>query len=267
MSIELFYFSGTGNTIHVTNELEKRMPNTILTPIVRVLKNGNFKIKSKIVGIIFPIHAHTFPKIVKNFLMKVDLSSTRYLFAISTRYCASKVFKDMNKLLKKQNKKLDASFAVNTPVNYIPIFSVPTNEEITEIEAKLQEELDNLVPYIINKESRQEDTGFLLAVLANTLLRFSNFLFTKTNYFGLQNSFYADDKCINCGTCEKICLSEKIKIVNGKPVWQKDVDCFYCFACISFCPVLAIQAKGKRTKRKGRYRHPLIKSSDIANQK
>jgi ferredoxin len=265
--MQLYYFSGTGNSLHIAQELQKRMPESQLVPIVGCLREQKLQSSGDRVGIIFPIHAHTFPAIVKKFLEKVDLQSASYIFAIANRFCADKVFKDINKLLQKKNRVLNASFAVNTPVNYIPVFQAPTEEEIRTIEEELQAKLDEIARIITEEESQHEKTGFLVFLLAQTMLRFNSFLFRKTGYFGLQKAFYADDKCISCGICEKVCLANKIRLVSGKPVWDKEVDCTYCFACISYCPMQAIQAKGKRTKKKGRYHHPDITASDIASQK
>ncbi|GAH26880.1 unnamed protein product [marine sediment metagenome] len=50
------------------------------------------------------------------------------------------------------------------------------------------------------------------------------------------NYFYADSKCTGCGICEKVCLSQKIKMINKKPVWQKNVKCYLCYACLNYCP-------------------------------
>ena len=58
--------------------------------------------------------------------------------------------------------------------------------------------------------------------------------------------FYSDSNCVGCGTCEKVCLSGKIKMINGKPVWQKDIQCFFCHACLNYCPEHAVQIKSTR---------------------
>ena len=84
--------------------------------------------------------------------------------------------------------------------------------------------------------------------------------------------FYSDSKCTGCGTCEKVCLSGKVKIVNGKPVWQKDVQCFFCHACLNYCPEQAVQIKSTRffksyTEENERYSHPYATVDDIARQK
>lgn len=268
MQTHIYYFSGTGNTIHVAKELEKRLANVTLKPIISELKKEKeIKTNAEVVGILFPIHAHTFPLVVDQFLKRVDFTSVKYLFAISTRLCASKVFTSINKILKKKGRILSASFSVNTPVNYIPIFAVPKPNEIAKIEENLQTKLEIIQRVITNQETFHEDTGFLISVLANTLLAFSHFMFKNTNYFGLQKSFYADEKCQSCGNCQRICLSNQISLVDGKPVWNNNIQCTYCFACISYCPTHAIQAKGKRTKRKGRYHHPEITVKEIAKQK
>jgi len=38
MNTEIYYFSGTGNSLHVAKELQKRIPETNLIPIVSLLK-------------------------------------------------------------------------------------------------------------------------------------------------------------------------------------------------------------------------------------
>jgi hypothetical protein len=61
MSIEIYYFSGTGNSLHVSQELSKRLPNSSLIPIVWSLENKPIESQADIVGIIFPIRAFTLP--------------------------------------------------------------------------------------------------------------------------------------------------------------------------------------------------------------
>jgi len=128
--MEIYYFSGTGNSLQVSRELTKRFPESTLIPIISVLKDEKIEPKAETIGIVFPIHALTFPWPVKELLQKIDLKSTSYVFAIATRVCFVKVFSDMNKILKKQNRFLDAYFSFEMPENYIPIFKVYSNEKI-----------------------------------------------------------------------------------------------------------------------------------------
>lgn len=43
MSTEIYYFSGTGNSLHVAKELQKRIQDTKLRPIVNHLKKNIIK--------------------------------------------------------------------------------------------------------------------------------------------------------------------------------------------------------------------------------
>ena len=51
MAAEIYYFSGTGNTLHIARELQKRLPGSVLVPIVRALKGGTIKTGADMVGI------------------------------------------------------------------------------------------------------------------------------------------------------------------------------------------------------------------------
>jgi ferredoxin len=81
-----------------------------------------------------------------------------------------------------------------------------------------------------------------------------------------------DLKCTGCGICEKVCPSSKIKIVDATPIWQCKVDCYFCYACLNFCPNQAIQIHSQIymksfTTEKGRYPHPYAGVIDMVAQK
>jgi flavodoxin len=40
---EIYYFSGTGNSLHIVKELQKRIPETKLTPILRLVNKESIK--------------------------------------------------------------------------------------------------------------------------------------------------------------------------------------------------------------------------------
>ena len=105
MSTEIYYFSGTGNSLHVAKELQKRIPETDLIPIVSLLNTDVIKTSAKTVGFVFPVHALTIPIAVKKFLMKIDLNSAEYIFAVATRYgTIFRGFEKIDQILKKKNK-------------------------------------------------------------------------------------------------------------------------------------------------------------------
>jgi MinD superfamily P-loop ATPase len=94
------------------------------------------------------------------------------------------------------------------------------------------------------------EKGFAPRLLTNVL----NPVFEK--YSRDTSKFYSTDACISCGKCEKVCNSNIITLVKGRPQWSG--ECSQCLACIHHCPKKAIQY-GKSTVKKGRYTNPYFK--------
>lgn len=262
--IEIYYFSGTGNSLHAAKELAKNLPNAKLIPIAGFLDEKTFMPQGSTVGFAFPVHMTAIPVVVRDFIGKLDLQKTRYIFAIVTRIGTQhSAFSEIDKILHKKNKNLDAAFSLNMPSND-PKFNYKAlaPDETAKLESAMRENIKKIAMVILNKEkSRDKDTSYISRV---PFLRLISLLAILTD--GIQHNFYANEKCTGCGTCEKVCLSKKIKMSGGKPIWQKDVKCFKCYACLNYCPNQAVQIKGQ-TEKNGRYSHPYAAASEIAAQK
>lgn len=267
MTTEIYYFSGTGNSLHVARELGNQLPDSSLIPIIRVLQNEKIETKADAVGLVFPIHAFTFPWPVKRFLEKVNLKPTSYKFAIATRDCFATVFSDIDTLLGEPNGKLNAWFSFEMPQTYLPLFAVYTQEKCTQVEAEMRKHLAFIGDTVANRETccpKDHPGWFLLSHIVYPLV---TAWYQKVRFPDMERSFYADHKCTGCGTCERVCLSHKIRMENQRPLWQDEIKCMYCFACLHYCPSQAIQIEGRNTIKKGRYHHPAIKVKDIVDQK
>lgn len=267
MTTQLYYFSGTGNSLHVARELKRRIPETTLVPVVSALRTGRLQSDADTVGIVFPIHAFNLPLLVKRFLEQVDLGSASYLFAVTTRLCSHKTFSDIDRLLAKQNRSLDASFCVEMPCTYIPIFKIPSQEEITEMEVAVQRDLDAIQAAVINRRTSLAKDDALVYLLGHLLYPPITAWYRKVRFPDMARSFYVSSECAGCGTCERVCLSGKVQLVDGKPAWSDAVECTYCFACLHFCPAQAVQMKNRKTTQRARYHHPEITAWDVAGQK
>lgn len=228
----------------------------------------------------FPIHGMTVPIPVRNFIKKINLESTSYIFSIITRG-GTKCFavSDIEKILKKKGKNLD-SFFIQTMFNNDPkleSFEIPTKEEISALEIKIQNRLEFIAKTILNKEKyREKDTDYVsfpfIKPFTLLLERLVLLGMRYAEYDGAKDYFYSDLKCTGCGICQKVCPSGKIKMVEDKPLWQKNIKCYLCYACLNYCPCQSVQIKSQwfmksHTKIKGRYPHPFAKASDIAGQK
>jgi ferredoxin/flavodoxin len=279
-SIDLYYFTGSGNSLYVANELQKRLPESRIIPIVSILDKETIVASEKTVGIIFPIHAMTLPIPVKKFIKKLDVRSSEYIFAIATRGgTVSNAFTEIDKVLSKSGRSLD-SYCYMDMASNDPKFKdwrPETKARMADIEAMVQYKLDSIQKVVINKEkSREKDSAgvsfhyaFPLNILMEKIIQTCMIIVEIT---GANNYFYSDHKCSGCGTCQKACPSGKIRLVNGKPVWQNDVKCFFCYACVNYCPKKAVQIKSKvymksYTEMNERYPHPYATVDDIARQK
>ena len=262
--VDLYYFSGTGNSLHIARELQKRIPENNLIPMVSLLDKPKIETDGKMVGLVFPIYFTTIPRPVKEFIKKLDLKSTPYIFAVATRIGTThSAFSVIDKILKKCGRRLDAAFSINMASNDPKFnYKVPTEAEIAKLAENAYNKLDSIAPVIINQiQHREKDTSFITHI---PLLQLIAFLVNLTD--GLKAQFYTDSKCNGCGICEKVCLSKKITMKDNKPVWLEKVKCYHCSACLNYCPVQSIQLKSL-TEKNGRYPHPYATASDIAGQK
>lgn len=265
--MEIYYFSGTGNSLHVAQELSQRFPEAALIPVMGLLQVNQIESQADTIGLVFPIHAFTFPWPVKSFLEKAKFKPTAYKFAIATRECFATVFLDIDKLLEKQDTRLDAYFSFEMPETYIPLFNLYSPEKCAQVEAEMLNDLAFIARTVANRAvyRPKDHPGWLL--LSRGVYPLVTAWFQKVRFPDMEQAFYADQQCQGCGTCESVCLSNKIRLENNRPVWQADVRCAYCFACLHYCAAQAIQIAGRKTAGKGRYHHPKIKVKDISGQK
>ena len=272
MSTKIYYFSGTGNSLHVAKELGNRIPGTELIPIVKALAEDRFEPIGQTTGFVFPLHFFTVPYPVELLLRKMELRSADYVFAIVTRGgspCG--VLSDFDRILGKKRRKLDSGFFVDLPANcQLHRFKEVTREMVNRQEFEFQKQLELITDTIVNKKRNQlEDPKQAPFFRRNVAIPAFRFLSLTYGRCALNKSFYADSKCIKCGQCEKLCPANKIRLEAMGPLWSKDRKCFFCFGCINYCPARAIQIKGfeNKTTVLGRYHYPDIGPEEIAEQK
>ncbi len=281
MGTEIYYFSGTGNSLFVARELQKRIPDCQLVPLVSLLGLPRVRSTATTVGFVFPVHALTIPVAVKWFVRDADFSSAEYLFAVATRVgTVFRGFGKMDRLLRRQGRQLNAHFVLNMCNNEArhESYQVPSEEDLRRVEREVLKRL-NVIQACVNERmsNREQDRSHTIDFSHNPV---QNFFSEKLVLLGMEaservggvNYFYADEKCVGCGLCERVCLSGKIVMQNGQPVWSKQTFCYMCFACLNYCPHQAVQISDipgvkSSTVTNGRYPHPYATVAEIAAQK
>ena len=157
MSIDVYYYSGTGNSLHVAREMQRRIPEANLMPIMHLLRRGVIKTSADTVGFVFPNFCLTIPIPVYEFLHKADLASAGYIFAICTRGGSqTEAFDYMDEILEVQGKALNARLDINMPWNHCfgkeNLPGMNSAERIAHLEAKMQSQLDDFCRFILMRE-------------------------------------------------------------------------------------------------------------------
>lgn len=254
----IFYFTGTGNSGYVASEIAKESNDTIISisKLINEKKELEFTLKAgEVIGIIYPIYAYAPPKMVKKFIKNVKFKNYRnnYIFSVAT--CGDDAGNAMGVIKKEFNNKgmtLNSGFSIIMPNNYIILGDVDSKEVERR---KLENAKDEIKKINTVIKSRKQNVfklkkGFTSRFLTSAM----NPIFEI--FFNNVSKFYSTDDCVSCGNCEKVCNSDIITLVKGKPQWSG--ECSQCLACIHQCPRKAIQY-GKSTVKKGRYTNPYFK--------
>ncbi len=259
MKTTIYYFTGTGNSLAVARKISSRLPGTDLVPMVSYLRDTVVPAPSGRIGFVFPVYYWSVPHIVSEFLKKLDLSDSTYLFAVVTMGgMQGATLARTDSIIKEKGKRLDAGFSVAMPGNYVALYDVADAEKQKKTFEKAEQRLDTITAAIRENTKRR--------IRGGPLVWFTGCIsqhFTK-DLKNLDTNFLSDDSCNGCGTCVRVCPVDNSTLEENRPVWHH--HCETCFACINLCPVHAIQY-GRKSRRFGRYRHPAVSTGDIIGQK
>lgn len=246
----LFYFSSTGNSMYISQQLDKEPLS-----IPQVLKNDHLVFEDETIGIVTPVYAGEMPRIVQRFIEKATFK-TNYFYIISTYGMADSVASEWaSDFCKQHGIKVDYANTLLMVDNYLPSFDM---DEQKAMDKHIPEQLEQILLDI--KERKQ-------------------YIKTPTEdgrekYHTVQERFKAHpelnngeqiqitSKCSGCGICSRVCPLGNIRIVNGKAE-KINKECEFCLACAHHCPSKAIVMSISDKNPNARYRNEHIKLQDI----
>ena len=245
----------------VAKDLNRALGNTELIPVARAL-SGNSEQPFEAVGVIYPVYMFGLPLIIREFLNKISLKPTTYIFSVATLGgLVGRAHTLTRSILKRRDLDLAAGFSVLMPGNYIPLYGALPQEKQDEI-FKQEKERIRSIAKSINTRQRGiiEEKPFV-----------ANYLLYRIFYRGGMSlvpssgkNFWTTESCTKCGLCVKVCPVGNIELVRGSLRWLN--HCQHCMACLQWCPPEAIQYK-KNTLGRKRYRHPEVDVMDIINKR
>lgn len=256
MTPQLFYFSGTGNSLDLARDLARNLDDTELVSISTV-STETIDINADTVGFVFPVYAWGVPRIMAEFIKKLKFSGNEYVFAVVT--CGGQpagTLPQLAELLKAKGVTLKAGFAVIQPTNYILWNEALPEEKQAAMFAAKAERLPGILDVIRAQKSMPLEQG---SAVTNFVLGQIYKLSVK-GFPTSDKSFWVTEQCNNCGQCMRLCPRANISLAGGRMHWHG--DCEMCLSCIQWCPREAIQYKKKTIGRK-RYHHPGVKIADF----
>lgn len=257
MKFTVFYFSATGNSMHVAKSIAGKLPECLLVSIAGLHDGEEIIVETEGVGFVFPTHYFGLPPLIRDFITKINLDQTTYSFAVVTSGSSQHLSSALTQaagLFKQKGIALNAGFHVDMISSYLPLSALPPEKKIQAKLAKADEKIQQITSAILTQQSIIESEHFWRPFAAiNQYWR--NYLLPQSH-----QKFYATDACVSCGSCEKICPVSNIRLEHHKPQWQN--HCQECLACLHACPAQSIEF-GSRTAGKRRYRHPRIAAADI----
>ncbi len=242
-NIDFYYFTGTGNTLLVVNEMKNYfISNGYTVNLYKIEKTDPEQINvgnDRVIGLAFPVAFQSTFNFLWDFFNKMpETQNDTKIFMVDTlsEYSGG-IVGPLKKILAKKGYRPIGAKEIKMPSN---LTSKPEKENYG---AKREKGLKNAKRYahdLIYETSHwyQMPMPNLLKHISqsNRILRF----FRKKYPMTLDS-----EKCIKCELCVKLCPVENIKM-EEYPVWGD--NCQFCLRCFSFCPVQAISIKNTNFK-------------------
>lgn len=250
MSCVLYEFSATGNCLTTARLLEKEWDDCHTVPIASLKDCNEIHVLEDVVGFVFPIYYGDMPCLVRNVIKHMHFKEDAYIFAFATyRGHPGDIAKRMDNLLRERQQTLSLCTGIPMPGNSY----ISTKEQIEDtLKNQRKNILEAIVPIL---QQKKEDYSVLEDVEDSPISHLWNMRGIK-----------ADEHCIGCGLCTKVCPMNNIKLVDKHAVIGD--SCLTCLACFHWCPQEAIyMSKEKDIARREKYHHPDIKVVDIIKQK
>jgi Pyruvate/2-oxoacid:ferredoxin oxidoreductase delta subunit/flavodoxin len=237
MNSIIFCYSGTGNSLNVAVELDKKLKNNnILT-----MREKNELQSVERIGFIFPVYAYGMPRTVEEFIKKSQFNKNTYYYAVVT--CGGtpgNTLYKLDQLLKEKGCKLSAGFTLkeknhnllDTNLFMKIMIKIAGKQPVSFMDKK-----DKILNIVINEKKHKLETSSWFANKIGDIIHNKALEQLRENY----NNFYTNDKCNGCNTCLNICPKNNIGMKSNKPIWYD--DCESCFACLQWCPQRAIEYK------------------------
>lgn len=246
----IMYFSATGNTRYVAESLAKALGDECVDLMRRMHDGDTSPLSSeKPFVLCVPVYVDGMPLAVYSHIEKTPLLGSKKAYVVVTMGSHAGIAgRQAQKVFLAKHMEYGGCAEVTMPRNYL--VGLFPDEKPESIERKL-----GAAPEAVARIASAIASGVPCEGRRASSLEYGLVLpFVRLwNRLGFPTrKFVANEACVSCGMCERVCPVRAIRMEGGAPVWVKR-HCTHCMACIQNCPVRAIDY-GKALQRKRRYR-------------
>ncbi len=251
----IFYFSGTGNAQWVAEELGRLLSEPLTAMNTTTIATTNYKQREgERLLFVQPVHSWGPALMTLRFIEKAKIEARdAWAVMVCGDNCGNSDHM-LRKALGKRGIELLGTFSVQMPNNYVLMKGFGCDPD-----SLAQQKLDAAparVKQVSNAILAGNGSAPDLYVRGTKPALKSGLVYPLFRRFAVRRVlFEASDACTSCGLCSRICPTQNIRLVDGRPQWGS--DCVQCVACIHRCPAQAIEY-GTVSQGQGRYHHPNV---------
>ena len=259
----IIYFSGTGNSLAISQQIAEATGDNVMSLGEAVKTNFT---SEQTIGLVYPSYDFNAPKAVRRLLPRLKINPHAYVFVIIT--CGAQAGLSSHwavRMFKKQGIQVAYTHKIRVPDCSALAFGRNPNEQTWKFD-KYASRLQQIIIDIQQQKHAHHYSGWSIGGWLMQMPKLDAWAYKQ-----LLPHVNAE-KCIGCGTCEKVCPIGNIVLVERplslkdekqKPLAVVGADCTNCLSCVHFCPHQALELSGKLTQKDHQYHHPKIRLKDI----
>jgi ferredoxin/flavodoxin len=244
---DIYFFSGTGNTLLVVKKLAETLSeNNIEVNLYKIENTNPNNINlNHTIGLGFPIAEFSTYKFVWDFINSLPPADGTEIFMVDTLGGFSGgIVGPLREIVKKKGYQPIGANEIIMPPNVFYIQDEPTNKK------KIEKGLIEAEKYALSLVNGTSHWGRV--PLLSDAVYYSSIAGLKLSHTSLNQKLLhltvSSEKCSQCGLCVDLCPVKNIHMDKGKYP-ENMMKCEYCLRCTSFCPKKAISCpinyKGK----------------------
>lgn len=238
MRVAIYYFSGTGNTRRIAEELARELTRLRATTDVFPIRS-DFRPPppDRYDRLIFayPVHAFNAPRPMLDFLK--TLPEGRRLVPVYLLRTSGEPLK-LNRASGVLPKKIlkEKGFFLRGELSYVMPYNIIFKHSEKMAVRMLRDARKKLV-----FDARAVQAGKVCLEKASLFSRFVSFCLRIEHAAmpHLGKRFKTSGDCVGCGLCERVCPQGNIRLKDGRPKFGK--NCSGCMGCAFLCPKDAVR--------------------------